>query len=139
MRNRFCSVGHEDDQSFEPLNLQQSCSYKLRFEDIGRCLKCECIVTDVFGRLTEPVSAITAPILPGPILSSLFYLFICVWCISPWAFIWIQQQFWFLWTLTDCILSGPLALFNLECYNKFLAVRNLLAQWLLLVILMLLF
>lgn len=78
MHNRFCSVGHEDDQSFEPLNLQQSCSYKLRFEDIGRCLKCECIVTDVFGRLTEPVSAITAPILPGPILSSLFYLFICV-------------------------------------------------------------
>ncbi|KAH7661175.1 Leucine rich repeat proteins some proteins containing F-box protein [Dioscorea alata] len=61
----FCSVGHEDDQSFEPLNLQQSCSYKLRFEDIGRCLKCECIVTDVFGRLTEPVSAITAHILPG--------------------------------------------------------------------------
>ncbi|KAJ0980466.1 hypothetical protein J5N97_008721 [Dioscorea zingiberensis] len=61
----FCSVGDEDHQSFEPLPSQRSCSYRVRVEDIGRCLKCECIVTDIFGRLTEPVSAITAPVLPG--------------------------------------------------------------------------
>jgi len=28
-------------------------------------LRCECIVTDVFGRLTEPVYTETAPVLPG--------------------------------------------------------------------------
>lgn len=54
-----------DRKSFEPLPTQQSCSYKLRFEDIGRCLRCECIVTDVFGRLSEPAYAETDPILPG--------------------------------------------------------------------------
>ncbi|KAM6551906.1 hypothetical protein CsatB_001714 [Cannabis sativa] len=54
-----------EKKDFEPLTAQRSCSYKLRFEDIGRCLKCECIVTDVFGRSSEPVYAETAPILPG--------------------------------------------------------------------------
>ncbi|XP_062095531.1 187-kDa microtubule-associated protein AIR9 [Humulus lupulus] len=54
-----------EKKDFEPLPAQRSCSYKLRFEDIGRCLKCECIVTDVFGRSSEPVYAETAPILPG--------------------------------------------------------------------------
>ncbi|XP_010923670.1 187-kDa microtubule-associated protein AIR9 isoform X1 [Elaeis guineensis] len=61
----FCSVGTGDYQSFEPLPSRCSCSYKMRLEDIGRCLKCECIITDVFGRSSEPVSAVTAPILPG--------------------------------------------------------------------------
>lgn len=55
----------EDRKSYEPLPTQRSCSYKVRLEDIGRCLRCECIVTDVFGRSTEPVYAETAPILPG--------------------------------------------------------------------------
>ncbi|GAV67239.1 LRR_4 domain-containing protein [Cephalotus follicularis] len=50
---------------YEPLPSQRSCSYKLRLEDIGRCLKCECIVTDVFGRSSEPAYVETAPILPG--------------------------------------------------------------------------
>lgn len=54
-----------DRKSYEPLPTQRSCSYKVRFEDIGRCLRCECIVTDVFGRSTEPVYAETAPVLPG--------------------------------------------------------------------------
>lgn len=62
---RFVSTGSRVDQSFEPLSTQCSRSYKVRFEDIGRCLKCECFVTDVFGRSSEVVSAVTAPILPG--------------------------------------------------------------------------
>ncbi|RLN34629.1 hypothetical protein C2845_PM03G19820 [Panicum miliaceum] len=61
----FVSSGSGEDQSFEPLATQCSRSYKVRFEDIGRCLKCECFVTDVFGRSSELVSAVTAPILPG--------------------------------------------------------------------------
>ncbi|ONI11137.1 hypothetical protein PRUPE_4G089200 [Prunus persica] len=54
-----------DEKTFELLPAQHSCSYKMRLEDVGRCLKCECIVTDVFGRSTEPVYAETGPILPG--------------------------------------------------------------------------
>ncbi|ONM51303.1 187-kDa microtubule-associated protein AIR9 [Zea mays] len=61
----FISNESGGDQSFEPLATQCSRSYKVRFEDIGRCLKCECFVTDVFGRSSELVSAVTAPILPG--------------------------------------------------------------------------
>ncbi|KAE7996085.1 hypothetical protein FH972_000834 [Carpinus fangiana] len=61
----FCSSEYGDRKSYEPLPTQCSCSYKVRFEDIGRCLRCECIVTDVFGRLTEPVYTETAPVLPG--------------------------------------------------------------------------
>ncbi|XP_072986679.1 187-kDa microtubule-associated protein AIR9 [Typha latifolia] len=61
----FCSIGAGECQTFEPLAAQNSCSYRVRTEDIGQCLKCECIVIDVFGRLSEPASAVTAPILPG--------------------------------------------------------------------------
>lgn len=61
----FCSSEVGDRRSYEPLPSQRSCSYKVRLEDIGRCLRCECIVTDVFGRSTEPVYAETAPVLPG--------------------------------------------------------------------------
>ncbi|KAK9267176.1 hypothetical protein L1049_009596 [Liquidambar formosana] len=61
----FCSPEIGDKKSFEPLSSQRSCSYKVRLEDIGRCLRCECIVTDVFGRSSEPAYAETAPILPG--------------------------------------------------------------------------
>ncbi|OMO92313.1 hypothetical protein COLO4_17682 [Corchorus olitorius] len=61
----FFTPGTGDSKSFEPLPSQRSCSFKVRFEDIGRCLKCECIVTDVFGRSSEPAYAETAPVLPG--------------------------------------------------------------------------
>ncbi|KAM1883329.1 hypothetical protein ACFX13_004704 [Malus domestica] len=61
----YFSSKEEDTKTFEILPAQQSCSYKMRLEDVGRCLKCECIVTDVFGRSTEPVYAETGPILPG--------------------------------------------------------------------------
>uniref|UniRef100_A0A0E0AFR8 Uncharacterized protein n=1 Tax=Oryza glumipatula TaxID=40148 RepID=A0A0E0AFR8_9ORYZ len=61
----FASSGSEVDQTFEPLANQCSRSYKVRFEDIGRCLKCECSVSDVFGRSSELISIVTAPILPG--------------------------------------------------------------------------
>ncbi|XP_039006552.1 187-kDa microtubule-associated protein AIR9-like [Hibiscus syriacus] len=61
----FFSSETGDRTSFEPLPSQRSCSFKVRFEDIGRCLKCECIVTDVFGRSSETVYAETAPVLAG--------------------------------------------------------------------------
>lgn len=61
----FFSSTEGDKKTFEPLPAQRSCSYKMRLEDVGRCLKCECIVTDVFGRSTEPAYAETGPILPG--------------------------------------------------------------------------
>jgi len=56
------------DGSFELLPAQHSCSYKLQFEDIGRRFRCECIVTDVFGRLSELAYAETAAVLPGLLL-----------------------------------------------------------------------
>ncbi|KAL9224400.1 hypothetical protein vseg_000436 [Gypsophila vaccaria] len=54
-----------DANSLNVLSSQHSCSYKLCFEDINRCLKCECVVTDVFGRSSEPAYNVTTPILPG--------------------------------------------------------------------------
>ncbi|XP_073129269.1 187-kDa microtubule-associated protein AIR9 [Henckelia pumila] len=61
----FCSSETENDLSFYPFPSQRSCSYKVRFEDIGRYLRCECIVTDVFGRSSEPAYAETDSVLPG--------------------------------------------------------------------------
>ncbi|KAF6166111.1 hypothetical protein GIB67_023821 [Kingdonia uniflora] len=61
----FLSTDAGDDKPFEPLPLQQSSSYKVRMEDIGCCLKCQSIVTDVFGRSSKPMVAETAPVLPG--------------------------------------------------------------------------
>lgn len=54
-----------DNFTYDPLPNQSSCSYRVRLEDIGRRLKCECVVTDVFGRLGEVVYIETAPVLPG--------------------------------------------------------------------------
>ncbi|KAL4563579.1 hypothetical protein LXL04_027622 [Taraxacum kok-saghyz] len=54
-----------DNKSFEPLQSQCSCSYKLKFDDIGSRFKCECIVTDTFGRSSEPAYSETAPVTPG--------------------------------------------------------------------------
>ena len=54
-----------DDKTFEPLPAQRSCSYRMRLEDVGCSLKCECIVTDVFGRSAELAYAETGPILAG--------------------------------------------------------------------------
>ncbi|KAG8652144.1 187-kDa microtubule-associated protein AIR9 isoform X2 [Manihot esculenta] len=61
----FCSSVIGDRDSFEPLPSQHSCSYKVRLEDVGRSLRCECIVTDVFGRSSELAYAETAAVLPG--------------------------------------------------------------------------
>ncbi|CAI9089689.1 OLC1v1024308C2 [Oldenlandia corymbosa var. corymbosa] len=61
----FCSSEMTSGRSFEPLPSQQSCSYKVRYEDIGRCLRCECIVSDVFGRSSEPAYAETDYVVPG--------------------------------------------------------------------------
>ncbi|KAE8647759.1 187-kDa microtubule-associated protein AIR9 [Cucumis sativus] len=54
-----------DTKSFELLPTQRLCSYKVRLEDIGHCLRCECIVIDSFGRSTEPTYAETSSVLPG--------------------------------------------------------------------------
>ncbi|XP_074276682.1 187-kDa microtubule-associated protein AIR9 [Silene latifolia] len=54
-----------DANSLKVLSSQHSCSYKLCFEDISCILRCECIVTDVFGRASEPVFVDSTPILPG--------------------------------------------------------------------------
>lgn len=54
-----------DEKSLEMLSSQRSCSYRLHFEDIGRCLRCQCIVSDVFGRSSEPAYAESTQILPG--------------------------------------------------------------------------
>lgn len=62
---RFCSSEEGDILSYDPLPSQRSCSYKVRLEDIGRRLKCECVVTDLFGRSTDPVYVETTPVLPG--------------------------------------------------------------------------
>ncbi|KAJ7530247.1 hypothetical protein O6H91_15G086300 [Diphasiastrum complanatum] len=51
--------------SFEAIPLQRSCSYRVRLEDVGYCMRCECIVSDVFGRSADPVSILTAPVAPG--------------------------------------------------------------------------
>ncbi|KAF9588966.1 hypothetical protein IFM89_017645 [Coptis chinensis] len=61
----FGSTDNGEADYFEPLSSQRSCSYKVRLEDIGRCLRCECIVSDVFGRSSGPILAQTAPVLPG--------------------------------------------------------------------------
>jgi hypothetical protein len=39
--------------------------YKVRLEDVGYCLRCECVVLDLFGRSTEPVIVITSPVVPS--------------------------------------------------------------------------
>ncbi|KAL9147547.1 hypothetical protein ABFS82_13G180100 [Erythranthe guttata] len=61
----FFSTDNESEKSFEPFPSQRSCSYKVRFEDIGRYLRCECVVTDVFGRSSEMAYAETDSVLPG--------------------------------------------------------------------------
>lgn len=61
----YCSSEAGNNNSFELLPSQRSCSYKVRFEDIGYHLRCECIVSDVFGRSSEPAYVETASILPG--------------------------------------------------------------------------
>ncbi|ESQ52069.1 hypothetical protein EUTSA_v10016130mg [Eutrema salsugineum] len=61
----FHSLESGDEIVYEALSSEISCSYKVRFEDIGRCLKCECVVHDVFGRSSEPAYAETDPISPG--------------------------------------------------------------------------
>ncbi|VFQ97381.1 unnamed protein product [Cuscuta campestris] len=61
----FISSENGSEIFFEPLPSQHSCSYKVRFEDIGHSIRCECIATDIFGRSSDPAYAETASILPG--------------------------------------------------------------------------
>lgn len=68
LHNRSSSAEVGDTKSFELLPTQRSCSYKVRLEDIGHCLRCECIVIDSFGRSTEPTYAETSSVLPGNML-----------------------------------------------------------------------
>ncbi|KAI5066288.1 hypothetical protein GOP47_0018912 [Adiantum capillus-veneris] len=50
--------------SFELLP-SRGCSYKIRTEDIGHYIHCECIVTDVFDRSSTPATVLSAIIAPG--------------------------------------------------------------------------
>ncbi|MCO5582339.1 hypothetical protein L7F22_036233 [Adiantum nelumboides] len=52
-------------KSFETLPLQRTSSYKVRSEDVDYVLRCECTMTDVFGRNMEPVAAMTSLVSPG--------------------------------------------------------------------------
>lgn len=61
----FSSPDDGSERDFEPLPAQRSCSYRVRFEDIGHHLRCECIVTDVFERSSDPAYAETSSVLPG--------------------------------------------------------------------------
>ncbi|XP_009597927.1 187-kDa microtubule-associated protein AIR9 [Nicotiana tomentosiformis] len=61
----FISTETGNNESFEPLQSHRSCSYRLRFEDIGHALRCECVVSDVFGRSSDPVYAETPSVSPG--------------------------------------------------------------------------
>eukprot|EP00250_Pteridium_aquilinum_P019691 c24537_g1_i1 orf=188-5938(+) len=51
--------------SVESLPSQRGCSYKVRTEDIGYSIHCECIVTDIFDRPSSPVNVVSATIAPG--------------------------------------------------------------------------
>ena len=51
--------------SFDTLPLQRTSSYKIRSEDVGSILRCECTMIDIFGRNMEPVSIITDRVLAG--------------------------------------------------------------------------
>ena len=55
----------ESTEHFETLPAQRSCTYKVRLEDVGYCLRCEGIISDVFGRSAEPAFIITPPVAPG--------------------------------------------------------------------------
>lgn len=59
------SSGPGLEHAFEILPLQRTRSYKIRSEDVGFVLCCECTMTDIFGRNMEPVVAMTSPISPG--------------------------------------------------------------------------
>lgn len=61
----YYSSDSGDARSWEMYSSESSCSYRLCFEDIDRYLRCECIVTDVFGRSSDPVYTESTPILPG--------------------------------------------------------------------------
>ncbi|XP_024515548.1 187-kDa microtubule-associated protein AIR9 [Selaginella moellendorffii] len=50
---------------FEPISQQRSCTYKVRLEDIGYLLCCECVIYDVFGRSTDPISSTTPAVQPA--------------------------------------------------------------------------
>ncbi|KAG6542402.1 hypothetical protein Mapa_016231 [Marchantia paleacea] len=61
-RSQF-EQGDADD--FEAIALQRACTYKVRLEDVGYCMRCECLVSDIFGRMAEPVACVTPPVNPG--------------------------------------------------------------------------
>lgn len=68
-RSRSSGMGTTD--SFESLPSQRGCSYKVRTEDIGFTIRCECIVVDAFDRLSSPVTVVSAAIAPGKSIETL--------------------------------------------------------------------
>lgn len=54
-----------NENSFNPIALQRLCTYEVRLEDVGYCLRCECLAVDVFGRSGEPALGVSSPVQPG--------------------------------------------------------------------------
>jgi hypothetical protein len=52
-------------ERFSPLPNQRSVSYKVRLDDVGCHLKCDCTVVDIFGRAAEPVACVTEVVRAG--------------------------------------------------------------------------
>jgi hypothetical protein len=52
-------------ERFTPLPNQRSVSYKVRLDDVGCHLKCDCTVVDIFGRAAEPVACVTEVVRAG--------------------------------------------------------------------------
>jgi hypothetical protein len=66
IKYQWLRSSHPDStESFEPLPSQRACTYRVRLEDVGYCLRCECILTDVFGRSGEPAFAVTPLVTSG--------------------------------------------------------------------------
>ncbi|XP_065875518.1 uncharacterized protein [Euphorbia lathyris] len=68
---------------------------QVRLEEIGRSLRCECIVTEVFGRSSEPEYAETAAIFPGLLLHLQTIIFLYGNYYLVMATIYVGPDIWF--------------------------------------------
>ncbi|GBG82552.1 hypothetical protein CBR_g34929 [Chara braunii] len=60
--------GEGNGGKFSEIRQQRSCTYKVKLEDVGCYLRCECIVSDVFGRTAPPVYALSQCVVAGRIV-----------------------------------------------------------------------
>eukprot|EP00244_Chara_vulgaris_P002825 TRINITY_DN14979_c0_g1_i1.p1 TRINITY_DN14979_c0_g1~~TRINITY_DN14979_c0_g1_i1.p1 ORF type:complete len:562 (+),score=91.22 TRINITY_DN14979_c0_g1_i1:208-1893(+) len=57
--------GEGNGGKFSEIRQQRSCTYKVKLEDVGCYLRCECIVSDVFDRTAPPVYARSQCVVAG--------------------------------------------------------------------------